>query len=143
MFNKKKFSTKIFIIISIINLFFLGLIFIYLKAGDSNKVNPNNNDNYKFFLKENIDISTNEHKEREERLKALEEKLEHDTLEHEKLEKTHSVIEKSISDSKAIFQKLKTDLETQEKEIRDKESRIQRLEVLSLIYRASKFFGGI
>ncbi|MCK4238342.1 MAG: hypothetical protein KAX33_04410, partial [Candidatus Lokiarchaeota archaeon] len=30
-----------------------------------------------------------------------------------------------------------------EEEIRDKESRINRLEILSLIYRASKFFGGI
>ena len=28
-------------------------------------------------------------------------------------------------------------------EIRDKESRIHRIEVLSAIYRASKFFGGI
>lgn len=57
MFNKKIFSTKIFIIISIINLFFLGLIFIYLKAGYSNKVNTTNNGNYKFFFKEDINTS--------------------------------------------------------------------------------------
>ncbi|GAJ12321.1 unnamed protein product, partial [marine sediment metagenome] len=31
----------------------------------------------------------------------------------------------------------------QEEEIRDKESRIHRLEFLSLVYRLSKFFGGI
>jgi hypothetical protein len=38
---------------------------------------------------------------------------------------------------------IKVDLETQEEEIRDKESRIHRLEFLSLVYRLSKFFGGI
>ena len=45
--------------------------------------------------------------------------------------------------SRSIFQKLKVELDAQEKELRNKESRIHRLEVLSLIYRASKFFGGI
>ena len=34
-------------------------------------------------------------------------------------------------------------MESQEKEIRDKESRINKIELLSFIYRSSKFFGGI
>ena len=34
-------------------------------------------------------------------------------------------------------------VESQEKEIREKEARIHRLEFLSFMYRASKFFGGI
>ena len=59
------------------------------------------------------------------------------------IDKTKDLIEKSISDSKNIFQELKGNLDSQEKEIRDKESRINRLEFLSFVYRASKFFGGI
>jgi chromosome segregation ATPase len=94
-------------------------------------------------IKNAIGISTNEYNEREKRLIALTEKIDHVKPEFEKLVKTKEVIEKSISDSRSIFQKLKADLETQEKEIRDKESRINRLELLSFIYRASKFFGGI
>ena len=63
--------------------------------------------------------------------------------EHGKLVKAKDAIESSTNDSKLILQRLKDELENQEKEIRDKESRIHRLEVLSAIYRASKFFGGI
>ena len=62
---------------------------------------------------------------------------------HEKLSKAKEAIETSTNDSRVILQQLKEELEKQEKEIRDKESRIHRLEVLSAIYRASKFFGGI
>ncbi len=94
-------------------------------------------------LKAKIEVSNNEYKEREERLKALTEKLVYTEADHEKLIKAKEIIDVSINDSKIIFQKLKGELDSQEKEIRDKESRIQRLEVLSLFYRASKFFGGI
>jgi F0F1-type ATP synthase assembly protein I len=62
---------------------------------------------------------------------------------HEKLRKAKEAIEGSTNDSRLILQQLKEELENQEKEIRDKESRIHRLEILSAIYRASKFFGGI
>jgi len=55
MFNKKKFPTKIFIIISIANLFFLGLVIIFLKANYSYRASSEgNSDNYRFFLKESI-----------------------------------------------------------------------------------------
>ena len=55
MFNKKKFPIKIFIIISIANLFFLGLVIIFLKANYSYKTNnEGNNENYRFFFKKNI-----------------------------------------------------------------------------------------
>ena len=91
----------------------------------------------------NIEISTTEYNERENRLNALNEKLADIQKDYDKKVKANEVIETSINDSKKIFQKLKLELETQEKEIRDKESRIHRLEALSLIYRASKFFGGI
>ena len=94
-------------------------------------------------IKNAIDTSTNEYSEREERIVALTEKIDDVTPEYERLVKTKDIIEESITDSRAIFQKLKTELESQEKEIRDKESRIHRLELLSFIYRASKFFGGI
>jgi hypothetical protein len=63
--------------------------------------------------------------------------------EHEKLAKSKEVIDQSTIDAKTLLQKLKLELETQEEEIRDKESRIHRLEFLSLVYRLSKFFGGI
>ena len=52
-------------------------------------------------------------------------------------------IEESISESKELFKDMSQQLETQEKEIREKESRVHRLEVLGVIYRLSKFFGGI
>ena len=63
--------------------------------------------------------------------------------EHDKLVKSKEVIDHSTNDAKAILQKLKLELDTQEEEIRDKESRIHRLEFLSLVYRLSKFFGGV
>ncbi|MHA2036053.1 MAG: hypothetical protein ACW972_02500 [Promethearchaeota archaeon] len=94
-------------------------------------------------LKKDIETSNIEHIEREERLDALTEKLKHMDSEHGKLVKAKEAIETSTNDSKLILQQLKEELENQEKEIRDKESRIHRLEVLSAIYRASKFFGGI
>ena len=94
-------------------------------------------------MKREIDISNNEHKERQERIASISEKQEHLNEEYEKLLKAKEVIDSSINDSRTIFQKLKVQLDSQEKEIRNKESRIHRLEMLSLIYRASKFFGGI
>ncbi|MFW9880479.1 MAG: hypothetical protein ACFFG0_46010 [Candidatus Thorarchaeota archaeon] len=94
-------------------------------------------------LKKGIETLNTEYIEREERLEALTEKLKHVESEHEKLNKAKEAIENSTNDSRVILQKLKIELEGQEKEIRDKESRIHRLEVLSAIYRASKFFGGI
>ena len=94
-------------------------------------------------LKNDIETSNTEYVEREKRLEALTEKLTRIETDHEKLSKAKEAIESSTNDSRAILQKLKVELENQEKEIRDKESRIHRLEVLSAIYRASKFFGGI
>jgi len=94
-------------------------------------------------LKVEIEIAIAEHNERENLLKSITEKLEYTEKEHEKLTKAKETIDKSISESKEIFQQLKKQLDGQEEEIRDKESRINRLEILSLIYRASKFFGGI
>ncbi len=94
-------------------------------------------------LKVEIEIAIAEHNERENLLKSITEKLEYTEKEHEKLTKAKDTIDKSISESKEIFQQLKKQLDGQEEEIRDKESRINRLEILSLIYRASKFFGGI
>ena len=94
-------------------------------------------------LKLDIDISNTEYFEREQRLEAITEKLKHMEAEHEKLIKAKDAIETSTNDSRVILQKLKLELDNQEKEIRDKESRIHRIEVLSAIYRASKFFGGI
>ena len=94
-------------------------------------------------IKNSIDIAIRENKEREERLVALTEKLDHLKPEYDRLVNSKEIIEKSINDSKTIFQNLKEELGSQEKEIRDKESRIHRLEVLSAIYRVSKFFGGI
>ena len=95
------------------------------------------------LLKNDIETSNTEYVEREKRLEALTEKLTRIETDHEKLSKAKEAIESSTNDSRAILQKLKVELENQEKEIRDKESRIHRLEVLSAIYRASKFFGGI
>jgi hypothetical protein len=69
--------------------------------------------------------------------------LQNTKSEYQKLLTAKKTIEESISDSKDLFQQLKSQLDSQEKEIRNKESRIHRLEVLSLIYRLSKFFGGI
>ena len=94
-------------------------------------------------LKLDIETSNMEHIEREQRLEALTEKLQHMGTEHEKLLKAKEAIENSTNDSKLLLQQLKEELKNQEKEIRDKESRIHRIEVLSAIYRASKFFGGI
>ncbi len=94
-------------------------------------------------LKQDIDTSSMEYVEREQRLDSLTEKLKHMEAEHEKLNKAKEAIDSSTNDSRVILQKLKIELENQEKEIRDKESRIHRLEVLSAIYRASKFFGGV
>jgi cell division protein FtsX len=94
-------------------------------------------------LRQDTEALNTEYIEREERLDALTEKLQHMEAEHEKLNKAKESIESSTNDSRMILQKLKIELENQEKEIRDKESRIHRLEVLSAIYRASKFFGGI
>jgi chromosome segregation ATPase len=94
-------------------------------------------------LKKDIEISNTEYIEREQRLEALTEKLHQVEIDHGKLVKAKEAIEISTNDSKTIFLQLKEELENQEKEIRDKESRIHRLKVLSAIYRASKFFGGI
>ncbi len=94
-------------------------------------------------LKKDIQTSNTEYIEREQRLEALTEKLSHMEIEHGKLVKAKEAIDSSTNDSKIILLQLKEELKNQEKEIRDKESRIHRLEVLSAIYRASKFFGGI
>jgi len=94
-------------------------------------------------LKQDIETSNTEYIEREQRLTSLNEKLQRAEADHEKLSKAKEAIENSTNDSRVILQRLKVELESQEKEIRDKESRIHRLEVLSAIYRASKFFGGI
>ena len=94
-------------------------------------------------LRQDIETSSTEHIEREQRLDALTEKLQHMEIEHDKLIKAKESIESSTNDSRIVLKQLKEDLNNQEKEIRDKESRINRLEVLSAIYRASKFFGGI
>jgi len=94
-------------------------------------------------LKKDIEISNTEYLEREQRLEALTEKFQHMEIDHGKLVKAKEAIDISTNDSKIILLQLKEELENQEKEIRDKESRIHRLEVLSAIYRASKFFGGI
>ncbi|MHA1932960.1 MAG: hypothetical protein ACW96X_10490, partial [Promethearchaeota archaeon] len=94
-------------------------------------------------LKQDIETSSTEYIEIEQRLEALTEKFQHMETEHGKLVRAKEAIENSTNDSKLILQQLKEELENQEKEIRDKESRIHRLEVLSAIYRASKFFGGI
>ncbi len=94
-------------------------------------------------LKKDIESTNTEYIAVEERLEAITEKLKHKEQEHEKLTKAKEAIESSTNDARLILQKLKIELESQEKEIRDKESRIHRLEVLSAIYRASKFFGGI
>lgn len=94
-------------------------------------------------LKQDIETSNTEYIEREQRLTSLNEKLQRAEADHEKLSKAKEAIENSTNDSRVILQRLKVELENQEKEIRDKESRIHRLEVLSAIYRASKFFGGI
>jgi hypothetical protein len=63
-------------------------------------------------------------------------------VEHDKLIKSKEVIDQTTNEARAVLQKLKAELESQEEEIRDKESRIHRLELLSTIYRVSKFFGG-
>ena len=94
-------------------------------------------------IKKDIETSNLEYAEREERLSSLTEKLDYMNNEHEKLAKSKEVIDQSTNDAKTLLQKLKLELETQEEEIRDKESRIHRLEFLSLVYRLSKFFGGI
>ena len=94
-------------------------------------------------IKIDIEASNLEYAEREERLNSLTEKLDYMNKEHEKLVNSKEVIDQSTNDAKNLLQKLKLELETQEKEIRDKESRIHRLEFLSLVYRLSKFFGGI
>ncbi len=94
-------------------------------------------------LKLDIETSNTEYFEREQRLNALTEKLKQKEADHEKLMKAKESIESSTNDSRVILQKLKLELENQEKEIRDKESRMHRLEVLSALYRSSKFFGGI
>jgi len=94
-------------------------------------------------IKQDIESLNLEYVEREGRLNSLTEKVEYLQTEHDKLIKSKEVIDQSTNDAKTIFQKLKLELETQEEEIRDKESRIHRLEFLSLVYRLSKFFGGI
>jgi len=94
-------------------------------------------------IKQNIESTNSEYFEREERLNSLSEKLEYMQNEHDKLIKAKEIIDESTNDSKAVLQKLKIELDNQEHEIRDKESRIHRLELLSTIYRVSKFFGGI
>lgn len=94
-------------------------------------------------IKQDIESSNLEYVEREGRVNALTEKVEYLQKEHDKLIKAKEVIDESTNDAKTLLQKLKLDLETQEEEIRDKESRIHRLEFLSLVYRLSKFFGGI
>ncbi|MHA1105452.1 MAG: hypothetical protein ACTSPN_06980 [Promethearchaeota archaeon] len=94
-------------------------------------------------IKQNIESTNSEYYEREERLNSLSEKLEYMQNEHDKLIKAKEIIDESTNDSRALLQKLKIELDNQENEIRDKESRIHRLELLSTIYRVSKFFGGI
>jgi len=94
-------------------------------------------------IKKNIDTFNLEYVEREERMNSLNDKLEYMNEEHDKLASSKEVIDQSTNDAKQLLQKLKLELETQEEEIRDKESRIHRLEFLSLVYRLSKFFGGI
>ncbi len=94
-------------------------------------------------IKQDIESLNLEYFEREERVNSLTEKVDYLQTEHDKLIKSKEVIDQSTNDAKTILQKLKLDLETQEEEIRDKESRIHRLEFLSLVYRLSKFFGGI
>jgi len=94
-------------------------------------------------IKENIESTNSEYFEREERINSLSEKLEYMQNEHDKLIKAKEVIDESTNASRAGLQKLKIELDNQETEIRDKESRIHRLELLSIIYRVSKFFGGI
>jgi len=94
-------------------------------------------------IKENIESTNSEYFEREERLNSLSEKLEYMQNEHDKLIKAKEVIDESTNASRAVLQKLRIELDNQETEIRDKESRIHRLELLSTIYRVSKFFGGI
>lgn len=94
-------------------------------------------------IKQNIESTNAEYFEREERLNSLSEKLEYMQDEHDKLIKAKEIIDESTNASRAVLQKLKIDLDNQENEIRDKESRIHRLELLSTIYRISKFFGGI
>ncbi len=94
-------------------------------------------------LKKDIEVTSLEYAEREERMASLDEKLSYMNVEHEKLVKSKEVIDLSTNDAKLLLQKLKLELDTQEEEIRDKESRIHRLEFLSLVYRLSKFFGGI
>ena len=94
-------------------------------------------------LKENIELSKKEYDEREERVAAMTEKFEAIEKEYEKLVNANEKIEQSIKDSKDLFEDMKKQLETQEEEIRDKESRIHRLETLGVIYRLSKFFGGL
>ncbi|MCJ7649289.1 MAG: hypothetical protein MUP85_11800, partial [Candidatus Lokiarchaeota archaeon] len=94
-------------------------------------------------IKENIESTNSEYFEREERLNSLSEKLEYVQNEHDKLIKAKEVIDESTNASRAVLQKLRIELDNQETEIRDKESRIHRLELLSTIYRVSKFFGGI
>ena len=89
-------------------------------------------------LKQDIETSNTEYLEREERLDAITEKFTRMESDHEKLQKAKEAIEGSTNDSRNILQQLK-----EETEIRDTESRIHRLEILSAIYRASKFFGGI
>lgn len=94
-------------------------------------------------IKQNIESTNSEYFQREERLNSLSEKLEDLQDEHDKLIKAKEIIDESTNDSRAVLQKLKIELDNQENEIRDKESRIHRLELLSTIYRISKFFGGI
>jgi len=94
-------------------------------------------------IKENIESTNSEYFEREERINSLSEKLEYMQNEHDKLIKAKEVIDESTNASRAGLQKLKIELDNQETEIRDKESRIHRLELLSIIYRVSKIFGGI
>ena len=94
-------------------------------------------------IKQNIESTNSEYFEREERLNSLSEKLEYSQNEHDKLIKAKEIIDESTKHSRVVLQKLKIELDNQENEIRDKESRIHRLELLSTIYRVSKFFGGI
>lgn len=94
-------------------------------------------------IKQNIESTNSEYIEREERINSLSEKLEYMQNEHDKLIKAKEVIDESTNAYRAVLQKLKIELDNQENEIRDKESRIHRLELLSTIYRVSKFFGGI
>ena len=94
-------------------------------------------------IKKDIEVTRLEYAEREERMASLDEKLSYMNVEHDKLVKSKEVIDHTTNDAKQLLQKLKLELDTQEEEIRDKESRIHRLEFLSLVYRLSKFFGGI